>query len=237
MQTIELASPRIVVIEDRGRSYALTVRPIPKRDWLAYFQGILSTSEYIDGKRIDSDDSTGARIELVEKNLIEASGYAGELPADWQKQIPLAHRLAVGNALISVEFASPAGDEALSLGIETIYLNAVWGAGDDGKMRKVLNLRHEFKTPTGAHQQRYSRDASRSRVVGGTRTGKTQWLGAQSTLIELYDELIVGVNGYTAKGDSLEDRGYLVEHMDTYHKVAAAARLFSPAAPSVSEEE
>ncbi len=51
-------------------------------------------------------------------------------------------------------------------------------------------LIHTFQVPTVEQQRRYSRDSSRSRVTGG-RKGTTRFLGAQRTLVELYDELIV----------------------------------------------
>ena len=72
-------------------------------------------------------------------------------------------------------------------------------------------------------------------MVGGSRNGKTQWLGAQATLADLYDELIVSVEGYTVDG-AAPDREGIVEFMDTYHKVAAVDVLFAPAAPKVEEE-
>ncbi len=240
MQAIELAEARRIVIEDRGRQYTLTVRPIPKKDWLEYFAGIVSTSENQDGKRVDSFDSSAARLDLVEKNLVDAQGYAGAAVTtikDWQRQIPLAHRLAVGNALIGVEAAVAEDDAPIALGAETVYLNAIWSARDDGKMWKLSQLGHKFETPTAAHQRRYSRDASRSRIVGGSRNGKTQWLGAQATLAELYDELIVSVDGYQVNGAPLANELEIIERMDTYHKVAAAAHLFSPASPEFGEEE
>jgi hypothetical protein len=59
-------------------------------------------------------------------------------------------------------------------------------------------------------------------------------LGAQATLAELYDELIVSVDGYTVDG-AVPDREAILEFMDTYHKVAAVDVLFSPAAANVEE--
>lgn len=246
MQTIDLAAPRVISIEDRGRQYSLTLRPIPARDWLAYFEGVVSMSETVDGKRVDSSDSSAARLELVEKNLIDLKGYAplpqldGHAPTlkDWQKQLPLSHRLAVANQLIAVEPAARAWEdsEPIALGAETVYLDAVWGADDSGTMRKFSNLRHDFKTLSSEHQRRYSRDASRSRIVGGSRSGKTQWLGAQATLAALYDELIAAVDGYSVDGQPLSDVEQIRSRMDTYHKVAAADQLFSPAIPKFDAE-
>jgi hypothetical protein len=90
--------------------------------------------------------------------------------------------------------------------------------------------------PTVEQQRRYSRDMSRSQVIGGSRAGKTRWLGAQATLVDLYDELILSVEGYVANGEPVcDDREMIIASMDTYHKVAAAEALFTPVSASVDE--
>ena len=118
--------------------------------------------------------------------------------------------------------------------MEPVYLDAIWSAGEDGVMRKFKGLRHNFKSPSSDQQRRISRDSSRSCIIGGSRTGKTQWMGAQATLAEIYDELIVSVDGYTVDG-AVPDREAVIEFMDTYHKVAAVDILFAPAAANVEE--
>jgi len=241
MSAIELKAPRVITIEDRGKQYAFTLARITKKLWLRYFEGILSISENQSGKRVDSFDSSAARLELVEASLTTASGYAlpeGKTSIDqvegWKQLLPLSHRLGVANAIISVAPSDPTDDEPISLGLEPVFLDAIWSAGNDGMMRKFKGLRHNFKSPTSDQQRRVSRDGSRSRVVGGSRNGKTQWLGAQATLAELYDELIVSVDGYTVDG-AAPDRDAVIEFMDTYHKVAAIDILFAPAAANVEE--
>jgi hypothetical protein len=241
--SIELKAPRIITLTDRGKQYTFTLARITKKMWLRYFEGILSTSENQGGKRIDSFDSSAARLDLVESCLVTASGYAlpeGKISIDqvedWKKLLPLSHRLGVANAIISVSPSEPNEDEPIALGLEPIYLDAIWSAGEDGVMRKFKNLRHNFKSPTADQQRRISRDSSRSRVVGGSRSSKTQWMGAQATLAELYDELIVSAEGYVVDGE-IPDHDGLVEFMDTYHKVAAVDVLFAPAAPKVEEEQ
>jgi hypothetical protein len=240
--SIELNKPRIIAIEDRGKRYLLTLVRITKKTWLRYFEGIVSTSENQGGKRLDSFDSSAARLDLVDQCLLTASGYAlpdGKTSIDqvesWKSLLPLSHRLGAANAVISVSVSDANDDEGITLGQESVYLDATWGADDSGIMRKFHNLRHNFKTPSADQQRRLSRESSRSRVIGGSRNGKTQWLGAQATLAELYDELVVSVEGYTVDG-AAPDREAIVEFMDTYHKVAAIDLLFAPAAPKVEEE-
>jgi hypothetical protein len=243
MASIELATPRVIVIEERGKQYRLALARIVKKQWMRYFDGIVSTSENQMGKRVDSFDSSSARLELVETSLIDAQGYATAdgspitAAAGWQALLPLSHRLAVGNTIVSVERAEASNDEPIMLGVEAVYLNAVWSADENGVMQKYRGLCHRFKTPNGEQQRRFSRDSSRSRIVGGSRKAKTLWMGPQPTLVELYDELIVSVEGYQVNGVELgADHDTIVAEMDTYHKVAAADVLFSPAAANLSED-
>jgi hypothetical protein len=241
--SIELRKPRTIVIEEGKQRYTLTIGVIAKQTWLRYFEGIISISENQNGRRVDSFDSSAARLQLVESCLTDAQGYqtadGSSVTAvnDWQKLLPLRHRLAVANTLISVEASANSDDEPLTLGVESVYLDAIWSADEEGVMRKFHNLCHRFRTPSAEHQRRFSRDASRSRVIGGSRSGKTQWLGAQATLVELYDELIQSVEGYTVDGAPPASREDIVAYMDTYHKVAAADLLFSPAMPNLGEEK
>lgn len=240
--SIELKAPRVIVIEDRGKQYTFTLARILKKQWLKYFEGIVSTSENQGGKHIDSFDSSSARLALVEDALVTASGYT--LPGNatdihslegWKALLPLSHRLGVANALVSAAASEDSDDAQITLGQESVFLDAIWGADESGTLKKFTGLRHDLKTPTAEQQRRFGRDSSRSRVVGGSRKGKTQWLGAQATLAELYDELIVGVEGYTVDG-AAPDRDAIVEFMDTYHKVAAVDLLFAPAAAKVEEK-
>lgn len=239
MDSIELTQPRVIVIDDRGKKYKLTVQPISAKQWLRYFDGIVSTSENQGGKRVDSFDSSAARLSLVESALIDAAGYTSDVPVtsipQWQAKLPLSHRLGVGNVLTDVSRSDATDDDPITLGRECASLDAAWSADDNGVMRKFHGLRHIFSTPTAEQQHRYSRDASRSVLIGGSRNAKTRWLGPQATLAALYDELVIEVEGYTVRGQT-PDRAAILEHMDTYHKVAAAAELFSPAAPDVKEE-
>jgi hypothetical protein len=242
MVRIDLKTPRIIVIEDRDKTYKLVVNRIPKKTWLVYFENIVNTSENKDGKKIDTFDWSGARVELVESALTDAQGYP--LPEgvlnitsipNWTSQLPVSHRLGVGAVLASAGPSSHISDAPIRLGVESVLIDAVWGANAEGKTFQQVGLRHDFKSPTGDQQRRFSRDSSRSVVVGGSRSGKTLWLGAQSTLVDLYDELITGVDGYGVDGDPFKDgdKDSIVEYMDAYHKVAAANQLFAPMIPKI----
>jgi hypothetical protein len=238
---IELAKPRIIPVEDRGKTYRFTVRRILKNDWLKYFSGIISSSENADGKVVNSSDSSASRLELVDAVLTNADGFplvdgkpVTEIE-DWKSKLPLGHRLAIGNTLTSVTPSAPT-DEEFAFGFEKVYLDALWGAGESGGLLQYTRLLHIFRTPGVDHQRRFARDASRSTVVGGSRTGKTLWMGARTTMVELYDELIIGVDGYTVNGVPLCDPNVATE-MDAYHKYVAIDVLFAPAAPMLDEEK
>ena len=243
-QNIDLAQPRTLALTDRGHVYTFTVNPIPKKAWLQYFSGIESTSETIEGKVVNSFDSTGARLILASSVLSNATGYkffGHDLitgVAGWQDLLPSAHRLAVSNMLTSVDRSSATEDEPITLGVEAVRLNALWSWNSgDASMNLVSGLTHIFSVPTVEQQRRYNRDMSRSQVVGGSRTGKTRWLGAQATLAQLYDELIQDVEGYRVGDQPLHDRDRIVEKMDTYHKVVATEALLTPAATAIAEEK
>lgn len=239
MSAIELTGPRVIVVTDHGKQYKLTIDRIPKSRWITYFSGIVSTSENDNGKRLDMFDSRTARLQLVEDSLIDADGYTTDGPVtsieNWKQKLPLSHRLGVADVLISVQPSTAAQDVGIILGQENVFLDAIWDANDKGEMQKYTGLRHSFQTPTSEHQRIYSRASSRSRIIGGTRTGKTMWLGAQPELIKLYDELILDVEGYLV-GGAKPSRDSIIENMDAYHKVSAAEQLFSPADVKVSEE-
>ena len=242
---IDLAQPRIFPITDRGQTYFLETAPITKAQWLAYFSAIESTSETVAGKRVDQFESAGARMELVNACLVDARGYrtAGDVPVtslpEWRTLIPLAHRAAVGGLLTAVGRSESEDSQPLMLGFETVSIDATWTWNGTDAMVRYPGLLHIFGSPSVEQQRRYSRDMSRSQIIGGSRTGKTRWLGAQATLVALYDELITAVKGYAVNGTPLNfdvpDPNAIIRNMDTYHKVAAAEALFSPVTPVMEE--
>jgi hypothetical protein len=152
----------------------------------------------------------------------------------WLEKLPPAHLVSVANVLRNV--SREKNVEAITLGSERIELSAVWGVTEDGKgMFKRSGLVHHFNTPSIDHQRRYSRESSRSVVVGGSRTGKTIWRGVQSTLVAIYDELVTGVEGYELGSETELNVDEIRASMDSYHKIAAAEALFAIA--TVDEQE
>jgi hypothetical protein len=223
---VDLALARKIVVRQGMSSVAYLFKPIPESLWLKYFDGITSTAEREGNQVVQRTDASSAGVALVDELLARDGGSAA---------IPLAHKLALSNMLTNAY--APARQEADDLSPEAIRLHCIWSTGDGDAMRRYKNLVHWFETPTAEQNRRYRRDDSRAQIVGGSRKGTTVFHGAQRTLAALYDELIVSVAGYAVKGVALEGREEIARHMDTYHKVAAAAQLFAPAEVEIEDEE
>ena len=156
---------------------------------------------------------------------------------NWKEKIPVAHQFAIASVLTSATESSDDSAVAGLDGLETITLQSLWDANESGEMRLASRLVHKFESPSFDQARRYRRDLSRSKQVGGSRTGKTVWMGAQRTAAALYDELVVAVSGYTFNGAPLSGREEIVNAMDTYHKVAAIDCLLAPAEIARDTEE
>lgn len=238
-QVIDLSANRTVVLSDRKHQYSFTLARIGASQWLKYFESVVSTSEQQGGSLVRTFDNSKARLDLVESALVSATGYAGrpiEELTEWKSLLPLSHRMAIANLLLDVKSIDPDEDDAITLGSETVRLQAVWSANDQGQMQSYSNLVHRFRTPTWEHQRKFQRAGARSKVVGGSRSGKTVWMGAQRELASLYDELIQSVSGYCSGFDQLQSTDRVIQEMDVYHKVAAAEQLFTPAQVGDGEE-
>jgi hypothetical protein len=244
---LELNANRIIVLTDRDKLYTLECRRITASDWEKYFASIIVTSEQRGKERINVIDVTSPRVALAEAVLISADGYkmAKDLELmnlpNWQTRIPLSHRQQLGETLAGVR----ASEAELSIHAEAeeVLLDATWGFNAElggGRMQRFLGLKHILKTPTEAQHKRYSAEASRSRVIGGSRSGKTIYSNASLLLAKLYDELIVGAEGYSFNGAPLTTPDEIRREMDMSHKVMAAQEIFQPqntASVAESEEE
>ena len=236
---INLAAGRTIVIQQKGHAYTFKLRRIEEKDWLRYFAAIVSTSEQKGREVTRETDATSAGLELLETVLESVDGY--RLPAgvsgfseasdrSWISQIPMGHRLGVLDVLMDVRLAEDEDDELpLTLGTETVALEVLWTANADGHMTRVRTV-HEFRPPSAEQTRSYMRESSRARVVGGARSGKTIYTGAQKSLCGIYDELIVSVAGYAINGEELGPNAAaekIAQWMDARHKVEAASRLFA----------
>ena len=236
---IDLAAGRRIVIRQRGHAYTFNLRRAEESNWLDYFDAIVVTSEQRAREVIRETDASAAALDLVEDLLVSVEGYA--LPAgmasfneisDWKRKIPMAHRLSVAEILLDVAAIEEEDEAPLVLGSDVVILEAVWTADDEGRMHRV-RTRHYFETPSQEHCRRYMKRSSQAKVVGGSRSGKTIFSGAQRVLCSIYDELVQRVDGYAAGAAPLSGNREIAQWMDARHKVAAAQKLFA----SIDAEE
>ncbi len=242
-ELFELTTPRTILIQDRERSFALTCRRIIDADWLAYFAAITITSEQHEKSRINTVDTTSPRLKLAESTLVDASGYqvagGGELTSipGWQQRIPLSHRVRLGQTLSDVRPSEQNDDLTIYPEGEVALLDATYTAltqpdecGIDRHfMLQLKGLKHVLKTPSEEQHRRFMRESSRSKIVGGSRNGKTIYPVAHPLLAKLYDELVISVEGYSVNGTPLTtDSTTIRAEMDMLHKVIAAQQLFQP---------
>jgi hypothetical protein len=232
--TLDLAQPRVIVLDDRGHKFTLHCRRITADDWMKYFSAITVTAERDGRDQERIIDLSSARLQLADAVLESAEGYqvAGGVKLDslpeWRKRIPLAHRRRLGDVLTDARVALDADDLMIHPEGEAVYLDATWGAAEGGGVMKYSGLKHVFQTPSEAHHTRFERESSRTRIVGGSRTGKTIYPATGPLLAKLYDELILEVNGYSLGGRELADRATVIREMDVLHKVTAAEQIFHP---------
>jgi hypothetical protein len=244
MQPLELAGERHIAIKDRNHFYRFTLAPIGREMWMKYFDSIVSTSENRNREQLNTFDTSTPLLALVSEALLSADGYKMQEPIsaipNWKAQLPIGHRLAIGQVLTRVSpVDAGSDDEAVALGSESVVLESLWNSDANGAMMLHRPLVHHFATPSFEDERRYLRDQSRSKVVGGSRTGKTVWTGVQRALVEIYDGLIQSVEGYSVNGASLAGATKEIPtYMDTYHKVVAAQQLFkAPPADPAEEAE
>lgn len=231
-QLLDLSGHRRIAFRDRGHLYAFTLDRIEQKHWISYFDGIESTSERRGKETVSTFDAITPMTNLVSELAIGAEGYI--LPEgktsitevdNWKELVSPRHWAACGEIIADVSPAYSSDDQGpIALGNDVVTLEAVWNADSSGTMLKFAGLTHYFRIPGFEHVRRYRRDQSRSSIVGGSRTGKTVWRGAQKTLIELYDELVERVEGYAYQGVAVNTGA--AQWMDAYHKVTAAQYLF-----------
>ena len=233
---IELSGERRVSFKDKGQAFTMAFRRITDTDWRKYFNGMALESERIGTQRVDRFDFTSAGIALVNECLVQVKGYRSRTgdfmaQANWRDAIPYGHKAMAVGLLTSVTSSTADVELFFEPDVQEVVLDAKWGSDDPGKMTQYSGLVHRFQQVTLEHQRRYNRATSEARVVGGSRSGRTIYPGRHGMLADMYDELIVEVNGYAFKGGM--DTAAIKAEMDTFHKVAAVTELF--AVPESSE--
>ncbi|MBZ5703238.1 MAG: hypothetical protein LAN84_15505 [Acidobacteriia bacterium] len=236
---LDLPERQVSWRNSRGEARLHTFRRIGAEFWNGYFSRIAVESD----RTSRTIDVSSAALWLYREAILRVAGISvrgggnlTDLP-NWQERIPMGLRLQAIGLLSSVE-ASAEDIVEIEPECEVVRLDALWN--DDGAypgaMTKFEGLVHRFTPPTAAHQQRFSREISRSVIVGGSREGKTIHPVRQKVLVKFYDELILSVEGYGVNGAPLAHRDNIVREMDLLHKVTAAAQLLSMLGEGTAEE-
>lgn len=232
--SIELAGKRVVSFKDKGKPYTLEFRRLTSQDWMKYFGGISVESERVSKDRVDRFDFKTPGAELVENALTSVTGYKTRdgknlcEVENWKKAIPYGHRSLAADLLQDAQPNHSDNFVYFDPEAQEVVIDAKWGSLEPGSMVQFNGLIHRFKTVGLEHQRRFNRATSEARVVGGSRQGRTIYPGRHKLLAEMYDELIVSVDGYTFEGTALGENVELIRReMDTFHKVASVTDLFT----------
>jgi hypothetical protein len=232
---LPLDQPRSIVIKHAEKKFVYRFRRITDDDWKKYYRGILSQAESVNGEQVRTFDFRAALQQLVETTLDRVEGYTGkggktvEELADWKLKLPIGHKIAAGLVLGDVALAEEETDKDVSIlaDVNEVILSAAWSADESNIMYRISGLVHRLNHPTIEQVRRFYRERSRTRVIGGSRTGKTIFPGSQELLGQLYDELIISVDGYSWAGSPLGSPEVIRRYMDLPHKMVAAQSLFS----------
>jgi hypothetical protein len=224
---LPLDAERIVSFRDKGHRYTFYFSRLTQQDWENYFQGIVSSSHYENRQQVNLTDTTSAGIDLVHRRVINATGYANDFTArdGWQTKIPPKHANAASVLLRLVGLSNSNHEDAIDPERIEVRLDAAWGIKAEGEMESFEGLSHFFRPVSAEQQKRYYRATSESRLVGGSRNGKTIYAAKSPLLLKLYDELIVETAGYSFAGSRLTT-GDAIQQMDGLHKVIAVSALF-----------
>jgi hypothetical protein len=230
---LDLAEARVFTLVGK-KEYTIKTQRLSREDYEAYFAAIYYTTKQEGRDLVKSVDTESASILLADRAITEAHGYTVAGGADlmslpnWRQLLPLNHRRSLGQLLVTVVPSVGADDEMIYPEGYPISLDAIWGSAEDGGARVYKGLVHVLRAPSEAQHRRYLRASSATRVFGGSRAGTTQYLGAQMVAAEIYDELVVSVDGYGVAGRPLADVQSIRREMDVYHKFAAAFQVLQP---------
>jgi len=217
-----LDAPEIVVtIRDRGRELVHVFAPIKQQDWIEYDRlgrvVVESSKEEIVSESMEAEASN----HLWDERIVRLEGY-GKTPEDWKQRVWVRHKVAAVRGLAQVfpakskpgkDSAEEPADWAFAGAAET---TALLDAGRNGN--EYNGLAHVFKQPTTKQQTEYSRMEATARMFRGVEPGSVKAL-VDSHLeekIDLYDELILRVEGYEPNEP---------KKMDALHKRVAIEAL------------
>jgi hypothetical protein len=223
-----LDEPRVLVLREGKRDYTFYFRRILQPDWESYFSGFYISSRTEGVAQTNTTDIQTTGIELLESTLTKVVGYSRELTTleDFKKILP-RHSVPVSGLLSEVYRSDIDDDKPFDCDSVEARIDAMWSKTTPANSNTTYKgLVHRFKPPTIEQKRRYMRGGAVSRV-GGLRKGSTTVYSTRNRLLlELYDQLILSVDGYGVAGKALESVEQIRREMDGYHKAEAVAQLF-----------
>lgn len=228
---------------DSGATVRHTFRALTLADIDAYFSEMkVESAREGDGLAWEIDLVT-PRLKLYDRAIRSVDGYKltdgrklTDLP-NWKNRVPGPHRLKAIERLIDVARSEGSSGVLLDPEAEIVKVDAFWSAAPGAEtMAKYLGLVHRFQAPSVEHWRKLNNASSRSVAVGGSRSGRTIYPKLNRVYAELYDELILSVDGYSFGGEPLTERAQIAAQMDPFHKIAAATALFDRSAEAAADE-
>lgn len=206
-------------------------RRIDRADVDSYYAAMVVASERRGQMVEDEIDLGTAELKLYERAVLRVEGYKltdgrdlMEL-ANWKDRVPGGHRIRAVDLLMKVSKSQSAGEQLLDPECDVVALDACWSERD-GSMLWYRGLIHRFTPPTLVHWKKINSRRTRSIAIGGSRSQKTIYPNLDGMLGDLYDQLIVSVEGYGISGAAITDHSAITAQMDRFHKIAAASALF-----------
>jgi hypothetical protein len=99
-----------------------------------------------------------------------------------------------------------------------------WASRENEEVRRPRSSLHAAHGRAAAPA--HARDIEGDR--GGRLARRAHHLADDAIhLAELYDQLVVAVDGYSVNGKALEGKEQICREMDTFHKLAAVQQLFA----------
>jgi hypothetical protein len=219
-------------------------RRIERADADAYFAATQIATQR-SGQTVENEIDIGsAELKLYERAAVRIEGYGlsdgrdlMQLP-NWKSRVPGGHRIRAVDFLMKVTTSQGSGAQPIDPEYDVVSLDAIWTEGAiGGSMYWYRGLVHRFTPPTDAHWKKFNNFKTRSVAVGGSRIQKTIYPKLDGVLGDIYDELIVSVDGYSFRGAPLADKATVVAQMDRFHKIAAVGALFDKSQFDSPDEE
>lgn len=236
---LPLDQPRVIAIRDGKHAYTFHFRRISQADWQRYFERIVFKARNEGTKQITTIDVEYAALDLFQRTLERVEGFTGDFAtrSGWQERIAPRYAYRPAMTLVDVGPSKEGDDEACNPEQIAVSLDAVWSRSTVGQMAKYQGLVHRFAPPSVEQKRRYYNAGSQSTVIGGTRNGTTIYGKRHQVLLDVYDELILDVEGYGIGGHELHAPEEIRREMDAYHKFIAAQQIFIPLQPALEAEE